>query len=206
MQLSMRWASAADHFSAPQGYGSSVLFKRHLPRSPRTIGKLTEIGFDGYAVGGLAVGEGRELMFTTLDATILICPPTGPAIDGGRKPEDMVGAVRRGIDMFDCVLPTRSGRTDQAFTRRGTLNMRNARHRDDPRSIDPDCNCYVCKNYSRGYINHLIMAKEILAAMLLTWHNLHYYQELMQDMRNAIANGGFEMSQRLSPLSKQQGY
>ena len=197
MQLSMRWAERCrTTFQRREGYGLFGIVQGGIypDLRERSAKKLTEIGFDGYAVGGLAVGEGRELMFTTLDATIPHLPADRPRyLMGVGKPEDMVGAVRRGIDMFDCVLPTRSGRTDQAFTRRGTLNMRNARHRDDPRSIDPDCNCYVCKNYSRGYINHLIMAKEILAAMLLTWHNLHYYQELMQGMRNAIANGGFEM-------------
>ena len=154
---------------------------------------LTGIGFDGYAIGGLAVGEGRELMFKTLDVTIPHLPSERPRyLMGVGKPDDLVGAVRRGVDMFDCVLPTRSGRTDQAFTRRGTLNMRNARHREDPRPVDPNCQCYCCRNYARGYLHHLIMAKEILAATLLTWHNLHYYQELMADLRSAIEHGTLE--------------
>ena len=197
MQLSMRWAERCrTAFQRREGYGLFGIVQGgiYADLRERSAKALTQIGFDGYAVGGLAVGEGRELMFTTLDVTVPHLPADRPRyLMGVGKPEDLVGAVRRGIDMFDCVLPTRSGRTDQAFTRRGTLNMRNARHRDDPHSIDPDCNCYVCKNYSRGYINHLIMAKEILAAMLLTWHNLHYYQELMQGMRDAIADGGFEL-------------
>jgi len=197
MQLSMRWAKRCRHaFRQRNGYGLFGIVQGgiHANLREESAKILTEIGFDGYAVGGLAVGEGRELMFQTLDVTVPHLPADRPRyLMGVGKPEDLVGAVQRGIDMFDCVLPTRSGRTDQAFTRRGTLNMRNARHRDDPRPIDPECTCYVCRNYSRGYINHLIMAKEILAAMLLTWHNLHYYQELMQDMRNAIANGGLDV-------------
>ena len=197
MQLSMRWAKRCRHaFRQRNGYGLFGIVQGgiHANLREESAKILTEIGFDGYAVGGLAVGEGRELMFQTLDVTVPHLPADRPRyLMGVGKPEDLVGSVQRGIDMFDCVLPTRSGRTDQAFTRRGTLNMRNARHRDDPRPIDPECTCYVCRNYSRGYINHLIMAKEILAAMLLTWHNLHYYQELMQDMRNAIANGGLDV-------------
>ena len=197
MQLSMRWAKRCRHaFRQRNGYGLFGIVQGgiHANLREESAKILTEIGFDGYAVGGLAVGEGRELMFQTLDVTVPYLPTSRPRyLMGVGKPEDLVGAVQRGIDMFDCVLPTRSGRTDQAFTRRGTVNMRNARHRDDPRPIDPECTCYVCQNYSRGYINHLIMAKEILAAMLLTWHNLHYYQELMQSMRDAIATGGFEL-------------
>jgi len=195
MQLSMRWAERCrTAFRCREGYGLFGIVQGgiYADLRERSAKALTQIGFDGYAVGGLAVGEGRELMFQTLDVTVPYLPTGRPRyLMGVGKPEDLVGAVQRGIDMFDCVLPTRSGRTDQAFTRRGTVNMRNARHRDDPRPIDPECTCYVCRNYSRGYINHLIMAKEILAAMLLTWHNLHYYQELMQGLRDAIANGGF---------------
>ena len=155
---------------------------------------LIKIGFDGYAIGGLAVGEGQELMFKTIEYTEPYLPNERPRyLMGVGKPRDIVGAVRRGIDMFDCVLPTRSGRTDQAFTRRGSLNLRNARHKDDPRPIDSDCACYGCSNFSRGYVHHLVMAKEILAAILLTWHNLHYYQELMAAMRSAIGNNTFDV-------------
>ena len=131
-------------------------------------------------------------MFDTLDATTGHLPTDKPRyLMGVGKPSDLVGAVERGVDMFDCVLPTRSGRTDQAFTRRGTLNMRNARHKDDPRALDPDCSCYTCTNYSRAYVHHLVMAREILGGTLLTWHNLHYYQELMAGMRAAIEAGTF---------------
>jgi len=196
MALSMRWAQRCrDAFRQRPGYGLFGIVQGGVFEDLRaeSAKALTDIGFDGYAVGGLAVGEGRELMFSTLDVTVPLLPADRPRyLMGVGKPEDLVGAVRRGVDMFDCVLPTRSGRTDQAFTRRGQLNMRNARHRDDPRPMDPDCQCYACANYSRGYIHHLVMAKEIFAAMLLTWHNLHYYQELMSGMRAAIAEGGLD--------------
>ena len=148
---------------------------------------LTAIGFDGYALGGLSVGEGQAEMFRLLEATEPHLPARKPRyLMGVGKPEDLIGAVVRGMDMFDCVLPTRSGRTDQAFTRRGTLNLRNARHRDDARPIDPDCTCYACAHYSRAYVAHLSAAKEILGLVLLSWHNLHYYQELMAGLRAAI--------------------
>jgi len=196
MRLSMRWAQRCrEAFRKRPGYGLFGIVQGGVYADLRaeSAKMLTDIGFDGYAVGGLAVGEGRDLMLKTLDVTVPHLPKDRPRyLMGVGKPEDLVGAVRRGIDMFDCVLPTRSGRTDQAFTRRGTLNMRNARHKDDPRPMDPQCTCYACKNYSRGYIHHLVMAKEILAAMLLTWHNLHYYQELMAAMRDAIAEGALD--------------
>ncbi len=196
MRLSMRWAERCRKaFRKRQGYGLFGIVQggvyAHLRE--QSAKELTKIGFDGYAIGGLAVGEGRDLMLKTLDVTEPHLPKDRPRyLMGVGKPEDLVGAVRRGVDMFDCVLPTRSGRTDQAFTRRGTLNLRNARHREDTRPIDPQCTCYACRNYSRGYIHHLVMAKEILAAMLLTWHNLHYYQELMSAMRDAIAEGALD--------------
>jgi len=196
MQLSMRWAERSKKaFRQRPGYGLFGIVQGGVYGDLReqSAKALAEIGFDGYAIGGLAVGEGQELMFSTLDATEPHLPTQRPRyLMGVGKPDDIVGAVRRGVDMFDCVLPTRSGRTDQAFTRRGTLNMRNARHKDDPRPIDPDCTCYACRHYSRGYINHLVMAKEILAAMLLTWHNLHYYQELMAGLRQAISEGALD--------------
>ena len=148
---------------------------------------LKDIEFDGYAVGGLAVGEGQSIMFSTLEQTVPNLPLDKPRyLMGVGKPADLVGGVLRGIDMFDCVLPTRSGRTNQAFTRMGPLNMRNARHKKDPRPIDPECKCYSCSNYSRAYIHHLTMLKEILGLTLITWHNLHYYQELMREIRDAI--------------------
>jgi queuine tRNA-ribosyltransferase len=151
---------------------------------------LTAIGFDGYAVGGLAVGEGQEAMFGVLDYAPEMLPGDKPRyLMGVGKPDDIVGAVERGIDMMDCVLPSRSGRTGQAFTRRGVVNIRNARHQDDPRPLDADCGCPACTRYSRAYLHHVNRAQEIIASMLLTWHNLHYYQELMQGLRDAIAGG-----------------
>ena len=197
MQLSMRWAKRCQaEFRSQQGYGLFGIVQGGVYPNLReeSAKRLSEIGYDGYAIGGLAVGEGRKLMFQTVDSTVPYLPIDRPRyLMGVGKPEDLVGAVKRGIDMFDCVLPTRSGRTDQAFTRYGTINMRNARHRRDPRPIDPHCKCYVCKNYSRAYINHLVMSKEILAAMLLTWHNLFYYQEIMNSMRKAIATSSLDI-------------
>ena len=196
MLRSMRWADRCrTAFRCRKGYGLFGIVQGGVYPELRekSANALTKTGYDGYAIGGLAVGEGRELMFETLDVTVPHLPLDRPRyLMGVGKPEDLVGAVQRGIDMFDCVLPTRSGRTDQAFTRRGTVNMRNARHQEDPRPIDPECSCYTCKNYSRGYVNHLIMAREILAATLLTWHNLYYYQEIMVNIRDAIAKNNLD--------------
>jgi queuine tRNA-ribosyltransferase len=151
---------------------------------------LKAIGFDGYAVGGLAVGEGQEAMFGVLDYAPGMLPEDKPRyLMGVGKPDDIVGAVQRGIDMMDCVLPSRSGRTGQAFTRRGVVNIKNARHMDDPRPLDAECSCPACRSYSRAYLHHVFRAGEILASMLLTWHNLHYFQELMAGLRGAIAGG-----------------
>lgn len=195
MALSMRWAKRSkDAFKERDGYGLFGIVQGSVFEDLRaeSIEALTEIGFDGYAVGGLAVGEGHEMMMRVLDFTTPQLPKDRPRyLMGVGKPDDLVAAVARGIDMFDCVLPTRSGRTNQAFTRRGTLNMRNTRHKEDTRPLDADCSCYTCTNYSRAYLNHLVMAKEILGMMLLTRHNLHYYQELMAGMRVAIEAGTF---------------
>ena len=151
---------------------------------------LSDIGFDGYAIGGLAVGEGRETTFRILEAVTPLLPAGRPRyLMGVGKPADLVGAVMRGVDMFDCVLPTRSGRTSQAFTRRGQVNLRNARHRDDPRPLDDQCACPACAGYSRAYLCHLVRSGEILGLMLLTRHNLTYYQELMAGLRAAIEKG-----------------
>jgi len=151
---------------------------------------LIGIGFDGYAVGGLAIGEGQETTFTVLDATVPHLPAEAPHyLMGVGKPDDIVGAVMRGIDMFDCVIPTRSGRTGQAFVRGGTLNLRNARHAEDARPLDAACPCPACAGYSRAYLHHLVKAGEMLAGMLLTTHNLHYYQDLMAALRAAIEGG-----------------
>ncbi len=195
MELSMRWARRSRKaFEDRPGYGLFGIVQGGVyPELRReSAERLQAVGFDGYAVGGLAVGEGPELMLATLDTTTTHLPDDRPRyLMGVGKPEDLVNAVELGIDMFDCVLPTRSGRTDQAFTRRGQLNMRNARHKDDPRPLDPDCACPACADYSRAYLHHLVQAREILGLMLLTWHNLHYYQELMAGMRQAIEAGSF---------------
>ena len=170
-----------------------------------SVSSLTALGFDGYAVGGLAVGEGREMMFATLDSTVRHLPAVRPRyLMGVGKPADIVGAVLRGIDMFDCVIPTRSGRNAQAFTRLGTVNLRNARHSDDPRPLDAACRCPACRNYGRAYLHHLSKTGEILGAMLLTWHNLTYYQDLMADLRRAIAAGSLvSFSQEFGRLQGQ---
>lgn len=193
MELSMRWAERCrTAFRARPGYGQFGIVQGGTFESLRlqSAGTLTDIGFDGYAVGGLAVGEGQAEMFRTLDFTTPALPQDRPRyLMGVGKPDDLVGAVQRGVDMFDCVAPTRSGRNGQAFTRRGTVNLRNSRHRNDPRPLDETCPCPACQDHSRAYLHHLIKAKEILAAMLLTWHNLTCYQALMQQMRTAILQG-----------------
>ncbi len=157
---------------------------------PRSAAALTGIGFDGYAIGGLAVGEGQATMFHVLDATVPLLPPERPRyLMGVGTPDDIMGAVQRGIDMFDCVIPTRAGRTARAYTTRGVLNMRNARFADDAGPLDPGCRCPACQRHSLGYLHHLFRAGEMLGPMLLTWHNLTYYQDLMCGLRTAIAAG-----------------
>ena len=191
MERSMRWAERCRAAFKPRpGHGLFGIVQGSVFPVQRlhSAESLTDIGFDGYAIGGLAIGEGQETMFMVVDATVPALPEDAPRyLMGVGKPDDLVGAVQRGIDLFDCVIPTRSGRTAQAFTRRGTVNLRNARHIGDPRPLDPDCGCPVCKNYSRAYLHHLARAGEILSAMLLTQHNLSYYAELMATMRDAIS-------------------
>jgi len=156
----------------------------------RSAEALIDIGFDGYAVGGLAVGEGQDAMFGCLDFAVGMLPAERPRyLMGVGKPDDIVGAVCRGIDMFDCVLPTRSGRTGQAFTADGPINMRNARFAEDREAIEPDCPCPACTQFERAYVHHLIRSGEILGAMLMTQHNLWFYQRLMQGLRDAIRDG-----------------
>jgi queuine tRNA-ribosyltransferase len=195
MRLSMRWAARSrDAFGDRPGHALFGIMQGGLERDLRqeSAEALRAIGFDGYAVGGLAVGEGQEAMFGCLDYAPDFLPEDKPRyLMGVGKPDDIVGAVARGIDMMDCVLPSRSGRTGQAFTRRGVVNIKNARHQDDPRPLDEDCTCPACRNYSRAYLHHVFRAKEIISSMLLTWHNLHYYQELMQGMRDAIEADDF---------------
>jgi len=193
MRLSLRWAERCKSaFVARPGYGLFGIVQGsvvpHLRQESATA--LTAIGFDGYAVGGLAVGEGQASMLDMLDVTVPVLPDAQPRyLMGVGTPDDMIQAVRRGIDLFDCVLPTRSGRTGQAFTVRGKLNLRNARHRDDPRPVDPDCSCPTCKSYSRAYLRHLFQAGEMLGPILLSLHNLHHYQHLMAGLRAAIEAG-----------------
>ncbi|USG59855.1 tRNA guanosine(34) transglycosylase Tgt [Sneathiella marina] len=193
MRRSMRWAKrSSEAFEARQGYGLFGIVQGSTYEDLRleSVNALTDIGFDGYAIGGLAVGEGQEAMFSTLEVTTPAMLADKPRyLMGVGKPDDLVGAVMRGVDMFDCVLPTRSGRNAQAFTRFGTVNMRNARHADDDRPLDELCECPACRNYSRAYLHHLFKAKEILGATLLTWHNLQYYQDIMRGMRAAIEEG-----------------
>ena len=198
MERSMRWAqrsrdgfdSGADHAERSALFG---IQQGSMDRDLRAIsaGKLIDIGFDGYAVGGLAVGEGQEQMFRVLDFAPGQLPVDKPRyLMGVGKPDDIVGAVERGIDMFDCVMPTRSGRTGQAFTLDGPINIRNARFAEDRGPLDPECGCAVCATWERAYIHHLVRSDEILGAMLMTEHNLAFYQSLMADLRTAIADGG----------------
>jgi queuine tRNA-ribosyltransferase len=199
MERSMRWAlrsrlafdqgethaAGAALFGIQQGALDADL-------RARSAELLQRVGFDGYAIGGLAVGEGQEAMFRTLDFAPEQLPADRPRyLMGVGKPDDIVGAVERGVDMFDCVLPTRSGRNGQAFTWHGPLNLRNARHAEDTGPLDQRCACQVCGTYTRAYLHHLVKTGEILGAMLLTEHNLSFYQQLMQRMRAAIGEGRF---------------
>ncbi|MGL5838627.1 MAG: tRNA guanosine(34) transglycosylase Tgt [Sphingorhabdus sp.] len=199
MALSMRWArrsregfdSGAEHAERSALFG---IQQGSLDQSLRkeSADALIDIGFDGYAVGGLAVGEGQEAMFGCLDYAPDMLPADKPRyLMGVGKPDDLVGAVERGIDMFDCVLPTRSGRNGQAFTWNGPVNIRNAKHAEDQGPLDPRCDCPVCTTWSRAYLHHLVRSGEILGAMLMTQHNLHFYQSLMAGMRDAIAKKRF---------------
>ena len=193
MRLSMRWAQRSrDAFGDRPGHALFGIMQGGVERDLReeSAEALRRIGFDGYAIGGLAVGEGQEAMFGVLDYATDLLPQGQPRyLMGVGKPDDIVGAVQRGVDMMDCVLPSRSGRTGQAWTRRGQVNIKNARHADDPRPLDEHCTCPACTGYSRAYLHHVFRAGEMISGMLLTWHNLHYYQEIMQGMRDAIAGG-----------------
>jgi queuine tRNA-ribosyltransferase len=197
MERSMRWAKRSrDAFDEGGEHAAgSALFgiqqgamEENLRRD--SAERITQIGFDGYALGGLAVGEGQAEMFRVLDFAAPMLPADRPRyLMGVGKPDDIIGAVERGIDMFDCVLPTRSGRTGQAFTRDGPINLRNARFAEDAAPLDRDCVCPVCASWSRAYLHHLVRAGEILGAMLMTEHNLSFYQALMADLRRAIGEG-----------------
>ena len=197
MERSVRWArrsrkafdSDEDHASGAALFGIQQGALDQSLRKASADG-LIEIGFDGFAVGGLAVGEGQEAMFACLDFAPNQLPADKPRyLMGVGKPDDIVGAVERGIDMFDCVLPTRSGRTGQAFTAGGPLNLRNARFAEDREPIEPGCSCPACATFERAYVHHLVKSGEILGAMLMTQHNLWFYQRLMEGLRDAIAGG-----------------
>ncbi|SER02005.1 tRNA guanosine(34) transglycosylase Tgt [Thalassovita taeanensis] len=209
MRMSMRWAQRSrDAFGDRPGHALFGIQQGSIFRDQRaeSAEKLSDIGFDGYAVGGLAVGEGQEMMFDVLDYAPDMLPQDKPRyLMGVGKPDDIVGAVARGIDMMDCVLPSRSGRTGQVFTRHGVVNIKNARHQDDPRPLDEACTCPACRSYSRAYLHHVFRAQEMISGMLLTWHNLHYYQELMQGMRDAITAGTFEAFQAAFHAQRAEG-
>lgn len=193
MRLSMRWAARCrEAFVERPGYALFGIVQGSVFKGLResSVSELLNIGFDGYAVGGLAIGEGQETTFRVLDFTVPHLPADRPRyLMGVGRPDDIIGAVQRGIDMFDCVLPTRSGRTGQLFTRRGPVNIRNARHQEDARPVDESCACPLCRDYSRAYLHHLFKAREMLGPILATWHNLTHYQDLMAGLRAAIGEG-----------------
>ena len=196
MELSMRWAVRSKKAFVPrEGYGLFGIVQGGVYPALRaqSADALKAIGFDGYAIGGLAVGEGQDAMFRVLEVTLPHLPEPQPRyLMGVGKPDDIIGAVLRGVDMFDCVIPTRSGRNARAYTDEGERNIKNARYIDDPRPLMDACPCPACTHYSRAYLNHLFKADEMLGPMLLTWHNLTFYQTLMQGIRDAIAAGQLE--------------
>ncbi len=198
MELSMRWAARSREAFAKHSKPGQALFGivqgGIYPDLRATSSKaLKDIGFEGYAVGGLAVGEGQEMMLETLGVTVPGLPEDKPRyLMGVGTPQDLILSVARGIDMFDCVMPTRSGRHGQAFSWDGKINLRNAAFADDPRPLDETSSCPAARDYSRAYLHHLIKSREYLAPMLLSWANVHFYQELMQEMRNAIGEGRFD--------------
>jgi len=209
MELSMRWAKRSKAaFGDRPGHALFGIQQGGLEEDLRlqSAQALREIDFGGYAVGGLAVGEGQEAMFGCLDYAPDQLPQDKPRyLMGVGKPDDIVGAVARGIDMMDCVLPSRSGRTGQVFTRTGVVNIKNARHADDPRPLDAECSCPACANYSRAYLHHVYRSQEMISGMLLTWHNLQYYQDIMAGMRAAIAAGTFDAWQKDFHEGRAQG-
>ena len=209
MRLSMRWAARSrDAFGDRPGHALFGIQQGGLEQDFReeSAEALTKIGFEGYAIGGLAVGEGQEAMFGVLDFAPDMLPTDKPRyLMGVGKPDDIVGAVKRGVDMMDCVLPSRSGRTGQAFTRNGVVNIKNARHAEDPRPLDENCSCPACTKYSRAYLHHVFRSNEMISGMLLTWHNLQYFQDIMAGMRGAIAEGRFEAWEKDFHETRAQG-
>jgi len=193
MELSMRWAARSKEAFVPRpGYALCGIVRGSVYPALRaaSVSALTEIGFDGYAVGGLAIGEGQATTFSVLDVTMPLLPHDRPRyLMGVGTPDDIIGAVMRGVDMFDCVIPTRAGRTGRAYTSAGVFNLRNARFADDAQPLDPMCRCPACTHHPRGYLHHLFNARELLGPMLLTWHNVAYYQDLMRGLRASIVGG-----------------
>ncbi|MCF6777414.1 tRNA guanosine(34) transglycosylase Tgt [Thiotrichales bacterium 19X7-9] len=192
MELSMRWAlrSKEAHSDNPNALFGIVQGGMYTHLREISLEKLQEIGFDGYAIGGLSVGEPKDEMIRILDFLAPIMPKDKPRyLMGVGKPEDIVEGVRRGVDMFDCVMPSRNARNGHLFTETGVIRIRNSQHKDDTSPIDSECDCYTCKNYSRAYLHHLDKMKEILGARLNTIHNIAYYQRLMKNLRNSIASG-----------------
>jgi len=190
MELSLAWArrSRAAHGESPAALFGIVQGGMHLPLREASLAGLVEIGFDGYALGGLSVGEPKEEMRAVTEAIAPLLPAERPRyVMGVGTPGDIVEAVRRGVDLFDCVMPTRNARNGHLFTSAGVLRLRNSRYRDDPAPLDPACDCYTCRRYSRAYLHHLDRSGEILGARLNTLHNLRFYQTLMQGLREAIA-------------------
>ncbi len=210
MRMSMRWAKRSkEAFIDRDGYGIFGIQQGNIFRDLRaeSAEALKAIGFDGYAIGGLAIGEGQEKMFEVLDYAPDMLPSDKPRyLMGVGRPDDIVGAVLRGVDMFDCVMPTRSGRTAQAFTKYGPINVRNARHREDPRPLEEGCDCPLCSHYSRAYIHHLHKCNEILGVMLLSWHNIRYYERLMEGLRNAIKSDTLEQYTAEFYANQARGY
>jgi queuine tRNA-ribosyltransferase len=196
LTLSMRWAARSKAAFVPrEGYGLFGIVQGgvHDDLRRESAEALRGIGFDGIAIGGLAVGEGQSAMLSVLDALVPHLPADRPRyLMGVGTPADILGAVARGVDMFDCVIPTRAGRTARAYTSRGVFNLRNARFADDPAPLDPECNCPLCRKHARAYLHHLFRCEEMLGPMLLTWHNLQYFQDLMSGIRQAIGAGRLE--------------
>jgi queuine tRNA-ribosyltransferase len=195
MRLSLRWANRSKdaHADNPSALFGIVQGGMYPELRRESIHGLTDIGFDGYAIGGLSVGEPKHEMLATLDAIMPDMPQDKPRyLMGVGTPEDLVEAVRRGVDMFDCVMPTRNARNGHLFTRYGVIKIRNNQYQFDTRPLDENCSCYTCQNYSRSYLKHLDKCKEMLGSRLNTIHNLHYYLELMQGMRDAIEANRFD--------------
>ena len=193
MELTSRWGQRSrDTFVRRDGYAQFGIIQGGVYKELReqSAKDLVAMDFEGYAIGGLAVGEGQQEMFSVLEYAPTFLPEDKPRyLMGVGKPDDIIGAVKRGVDMFDCVIPTRSGRNGQAFTKNGTINIRNSKFADDPEPLEADCPCPACTNYSKAYLHHTVKVGEIIGAMLMTWHNVQYFQDLMKRIRDYIEQG-----------------